>query len=326
MATFPILTSDGDTIVTADGFAVVVEGPAPPVSTSTLLVLSDRRDLGRTDAVTLNEDTGAITAHIATPATLPYGAAGDTVADGRFAISKQINPSSQVDAVQVYDTDYTLLEAITILSMIGSASTSPNAPVKSDGVDIWYIAINSTPSVVHSFTQAGLTGDTWTPTAHGGPIRWMAISRTGTPLTLYYTETGTKPIYRWDLTNNVVLGNFVTNSGTDFFENLACLGTGDVLCLGMTDFATNTSWCVRRYNQAGTLQQTYTLGVRADAYELPFLFLDYNDDTAFWVKAFTDATGHTARYFHIGTDGSTLADFVVNQSIVDGDGPPVPSC
>jgi hypothetical protein len=284
------------------------------------LVFSDTRDLGRTDAVTLDQDTGAILSHITTPTTLPYAAAGDTVADGRFAVSYQIISSNQAQGVKVFDPSYAELLSMSALSIAGTATFSPNAPIKSNAVDTWYIAIQSTPSVVHSFTDAGLTGTTWTPTAHGGPIRWMAISRTGTPLTLYYTETGTKPIYRWDLTNDVALANFVTNSGTDFFENLACLGTGDVLCLGMTDFATNTSWCVRRYNQAGTLQQTYTLGVRADAYELPFLFLDYNDDTAFWVKAFTDATGHTARYFHIGTDGSTLADFVVNQSIVDGDG------
>jgi hypothetical protein len=155
----------------------------------------------------------------------------------------------------------------------------------------------------------------------------MALSRTAGVAILYYTETGTKPIYAYDLAGSAALPNFVANSGTDFFWDLICMANGDVLCLGQTNSAVATSWTVRRYNSAGTLQQTYILGVDAAAYELPFLFQDYADDTSFWVKAFTDGTGASATYFHIRiSDGAVLATFVVQQSVVDGDGKVPSTC
>lgn len=276
MAQFPILTTDGDPIVTADSFAMVVDGGMPPSTTGTILVTDDHTSA---NAVIIDIATLALTR--LTIETSDFGA---SVASGTFAV---YNGSQQLF---IYDASNALIASPTVF-----VSGLKGTHVGSDWAHTFYASRTSSPTQIRAVSDAGVLGTTWTLDVNGS-LDGLTVNLADT--IAYYAKTQ-GAIRSWDLVNNMALGVFL-NLAPDYVVVFLLIQplTGRLLVLGAPDGFT---YGVAEYTPAGTLVRTVALPVDSIG---DVMALDPQDTTAYWVRLFTDISEDFTSFLKVASDGT----------------------
>lgn len=212
----------------------------------------------------------------------PQGAV--RASDGRFFIGGVIASGSRI-GVLAYDTDYTL--AWTSDPDTDGASSVPHV-VYANGAVYYATYIYDAgddqykANIRKLNADTGLLMESWQPTNGFGAdndilLNGFAVSPDGaiayfTANDRAVTAADQDVIKRWDLTNDVALATFVTNSARAF-TLLACLSNGDVLAqCSQTGF-------IYRYNSGGTQQMSVDSAFATS-------FCASTDETELWIGSY----------------------------------------
>jgi hypothetical protein len=307
MATFPILTADGDTIVTADGFAVVISESIPPTppGTGSLIVPADN-SVAFANAAVFSPVDGTI---IATPL-LSKAEVGACLSSGIMCLLDETGTG-----YHLWAADY---------SLIGTAAPAAWAantfsPVSAFNPSTFYVA-EAHPTLhttrVTTISDAAVVGGTiWTLPAS---IRVTSIAVSLDSQTLYYTV---KPdMKRYDLIGLAPLTDlFSIAANLSFTFDMYVLPDGSLLVCVVDN--TTKDGEVRQYSAAGALLQTFALGTTPNAGSVPFMAVD-TSGLSFWVRTFPDVSGTPNTYYHYRiSDGSLLHSFSADNTNGSGEIP-----
>jgi hypothetical protein len=304
MAQFPILTSDGDTIVTSDSFAVVVEGGVTPTTDGLLLV---PRDLNIDLSAVFSPVDGTV---LAQPA-LSACELGSIAPSGIMALLRESGGHTQ--AVDLYRPDYSLITSVAVF-----APWPRFAPIQSDNSTGFYVSDGATTNmIVTQLSEAGTIGSSWT-VVNSSAAHSLAVSRAQT--ILYYTVG--RVMKRWDLVNDVALADLFTLAVGDNFGFDLYVLPDDTLLVSVQNISNAGE--VRRYSAAGTVLQTYDLGPDATLGSGYFVGMDPTTQTTFWARIFPTPGGETNTYLHIDiSSGTLLHSFSASNKLAGGE---IPFC
>jgi hypothetical protein len=290
MAFFPILTTDGDTIVTADGFAVVIEGtPAPPPVTGVTVVIPDADEDFWGAELTVAAG-GVSNFNSAIPnsewgAALPLG--------GNIALNPKPTPTS----IQIYDADWALVA--TIPAMLGSTSIYQRIAANPTTSLFYYSNGGSGAGAVtlHQSTDAGVvSGTVWTLPANSRTPLSMAVSRDDG--TAYYSSLiSGQAVYAYDLVGMAPKANLVA-AGAHFATDIITLSDDSVVIAYQ-----GTANQVIRVDASGTLLNTYSFPSKA-AHRLGIHPDD--DPSTFWVWTYVGSNVSSVFYHVNVSDGATI--------------------
>ena len=169
----------------------------------------------------------------------------------------------------LYDDEYAEIDTPLLGETLGT--------ITCNATDLFYV--NDTDgggNIVKTVGPTGtIGGDTWDLGASA--IKGMAVSHDDT--ILYYRNSASSAIRRWDLVNDVALSDLVDpgiSIGSQFVDML-CLASGNVV-YGYTSGGTDTA---KVYSAAGALLQTITLFSPGGGSSTR-LCRGVDDDTTFW--------------------------------------------
>lgn len=197
--------------------------------------------------------------------------------------------------------------------------------VISNRVDTFYIAVQDllTPFDQHVYTlnAAGVVAATsWALPVNARTARTFAVTQNNT-IFYYGSFVAAAVVHAYDLVGHVALADLHAAFGT---EQLC--GPGDGFCLadGSVVFGYSGVSAVdgklRRFNAAGTVLNTYTLG----ATFFNFNHFCYNNDTSFVAWGFTNAGRGTSVFRCIKiSDGTTIYETPGIVTVGQGGGPSV---
>jgi hypothetical protein len=150
-----------------------------------------------------------------------------------------------------------------------------------------------------------------------GPTSWAvgqdlvgALAANNAETILYYATTDpASPVYRWDLSTNTTLSDFVAGQAGYRVKDILVLDD-DTVVVGWFETSADFSYIVRRYNAAGVLQNTYDFGdmgqgtVVTDA---PRLAYATDDPDSFWVWLHVTTASLTEAHFQNITTATGVA-------------------
>lgn len=149
---------------------------------------------------------------------------------------------------------------------------------------IFVMQTGSPDSTLHVFGANGLpTGTTYTITGISD-INGIAVSNDGTKLYWATNNVNASQIRRWDLSGNAALADLAASIGNSYHvTDLLVLEDDTILAL----YNKTGTVVAKRYQDNGTLLNTYTLGANATT---PARLAYATDATAFWAWTHLDAT------------------------------------
>jgi len=294
LVTFTPLTSDlldvsgNGNNWTAVGTPTFVADPLPPTAGS-LFIPSDHFDSVKGSAVIIDSSSGAVLT------TLPFVTAdqGGRLSSGIWAVAAQVSSSSgNVNAVNVYDTGFNLLGAVTIANWFSPPFTASK--------NFFYIQNPSNPFTVEQITSSGsLSGSSWNLSGKAD-----AIAVTDDDSVLYWKDGLT--IHAFDLVNNVALPDvLVMPLGTQLQDQIIIVNSTSFI-IAFTNSTIALDWEAQQYDKTGTLVKTYGPVTNAGDYDAPEIFLDYNL-SYFWMRAFDTDTDTTSTWYKFTISSSAVA-------------------
>lgn len=251
-----------DLVVSAIGAPTV-----PADNADDYFITDDFRDAhGQLFAVLIDKASGAITGLVPDIVLSENGVVAD---NGVFVLSDKEVGSPTENQPVIYDTDFSLIAAVTGATLPQSSGGEGQVPVATDGTNFYCAQAQSGlgPGIlVSKFDQTGAVLDQWTLPVPAGWTKpyWIAVSRDGAVL-YYSTEDATgEPIKRWDLTLDAAMADFLTAPAGTVIRDLYILRDGTLIFIVLA--ATLADSEVRRYTAVGVLSNTYTF---ADPYSAP---------------------------------------------------------
>jgi hypothetical protein len=258
MATFPILTSDSETILTSDSFAVVVEGATPPsgglFGPGTIVVYPDKEGNSSpyVDGTIMTTD-GTVVSSV--PNTVTWTADGACFLDGTCGVQQRQNSGTDWN-FYVYDTNFNELSATTVFTGQTALGYTP-APT-TDYSTVFYVPStpNPTPGLVRSVTAAGVVGaTTWTL-----GVTFVTLAAATDNSTFYYTRSN--GIWTWDIPTNTAGSHIFDAStlpaGIGFSSPMRLIPTRNTLCVVMNNL--NTGFVeLWQFSTAGAILTTTVL-------------------------------------------------------------------
>jgi hypothetical protein len=269
---------------TVSGTPSLLTGPT--VAWPQPLYLHVPPDLPAESAALLDATTGTVLQTFPFPAT----ERGDILPSGIYAVAAEIPPGGGaiIDRLALFSGTNTPVATVT---SIADPHWNNTDPVRANGATAFFVAVNTNARTqLYRVTEAGVVGGTvWSLPTNADSLNGMAPAADET--ILYYTDTSRPaPIYRYDLVNQVALGNLVAAdgpNGNSFGIDCFLTRAGDLLVMARPVHA-SPNWVVQRYDRlTGTLLASYAIGAAATGSD-PFLALD-PDPAYFWVRAFYTA-------------------------------------
>lgn len=173
---------------------------------------------------------------------------------------------------------------------------------------IYFIANPGSPQTVGYINESAVFGGvTWTLPADSALARCFAVTQDNS-IVYYGSETASAVIHAYDLVNSIALPDLHAAFGTEW---LHCHGDGLALADGSVLFgysadALGTTGKIRRFDAAGTVLNTYTLGATFNKLNR----FCYVDEYSFLAWGYASVSMSVFRLIKI-SDGSTIHEWQV---------------
>jgi len=200
--------------------------------------------------------------------------------------------------IRIYNSSFT---------EIGNLSTGAGSPrIRTcKGLGKFFLAKSRNPVPIRDILITGAFGainqnTTWTN------VQGFAVSNDG--LIAYSSSTASgSAIRRWDMTLNIAMADLAAGVANYTIVDILVLSDGSIIAL-YERFGTGDVF-IRRYNAAGTLQNTYTTGFTNDEPAGTFSRLAYaNDDpSSFWCWIHPDTEPGVSKFVNITVSSGTIA-------------------
>jgi hypothetical protein len=305
MALFPVLTADGSTILTTEGFAAVVSvTPVTPAGPGNVLIT----DFVITTAAILDGTTGA---YLDTAELVPTDY-GEILPSGIIGLYDGDNTNAFV----VYAADYSLIASVTI----GAPMSLTNAAISSDRSHTFYAAYcnGSAAAVVSTISDAGVVGGTtWTLPNTSKSLMAAAPNAAGT--ILYYTSLTTggggtgSVVYRYDLVNSIAISNLVAAlTNYNSVKDLLVLDD-DTILVGYHSATNGQQEKIVHYDTSGGVLNTYTFGLRSAVSLNRFNRAGSDETLIAWIQN-NPASQPVTFYYVTVADGTVTGSFPATEA------------
>lgn len=278
----------------------VTNNPAAPVVASYILINDDGQSgwnvQGHLPGVIIDPNTGEVV-NIVFP--LAQGDYGDILPSGIIALE-----NFQVDDIVFYDAQFNVITTVDLSSATDFIKIRANNSLEVFAVSVRQSGV--TKFKVYDDTGAELSND---DTSLASNPRAIALGNDG--VTMYYAlQPSGSDLKSWNLTTNTDNGTLVAGVPTYVISDILVMDNDDLIVLYAIS---NGTVFARRYNSAGVLQQSYTIGHSFfPAGAVPRIGYDANGgQNAFWVWYHPTLVRSTASKIQI-SDGSVLETFDID--------------
>lgn len=225
----------------------------------------------------------------------PAGEQGDTLANGVVLVVDNNLPHN----VNLYSAAYVLVTTHTFTGLVNAIRTCPRP-------QLFYVATGGAPFTVQTVDHVGTVGAGLSITGSLGTPGAIAASNDQTKL--YHAQATTNvPVKRSSLVDGSALTQLAAGIVNYQAQDILVLSDNTIL-VGYAKSSATADFKVLRYQDDGTLLNTYTIGQWDTSHNAPpRINTALDDPNSFWVMFDTAATLGEVRFLNIKiSDGSTI--------------------